>query len=51
MFLVPESPAYLTSVGKEEEAIKSLEWLRGTGKEEIRPEVEELKKATKVLVK
>ncbi len=27
MFLVPESPACLMSVGKEEEAIKSLEWL------------------------
>ena len=30
LFMMPESPVFLLSKGKEEAARKSLQWLRGT---------------------
>ncbi len=45
MFFMPESPVYLISKGKEEEAKKSLHWLRGT--ENVGEEIEVLKQSQK----
>ena len=41
MFFMPESPAFLLSKGKEEEAKKALQWLRGNGYD-ITKEIEQV---------
>jgi hypothetical protein len=41
MFFMPESPYYLITKGKLDNAEKSLSWLRGSGYD-IKPELEEL---------
>lgn len=43
MFFMPDSPYYLISKGKEAEASKALQWLRGTT--EIKEELEDLKRS------
>ena len=42
---MPETPYYLITKNKEEEALKSLQWLRGT--ENVKDEIEDLKRAYK----
>ena len=43
MYFMPETPYYLITKNKEEEALKSLQWLRGT--ENVKAEIEDLKRA------
>ena len=42
---MPETPYYLITKNKEDEALKSLQWLRGT--ENVKAEIEDLKRAYK----
>ena len=42
MFFMPESPYFLITKGKNEEALKSLQWLRGS--ENMEDELEEFKR-------
>ena len=42
MFFMPESPYYSITKGKDAEALKSLQWLRGS--ENVQEEVEEFKR-------
>ena len=42
MFFMPESPYYLITKGKDEEALKALQWLRGS--ENVKDELEEFKR-------
>ena len=44
MFFMPESPFYLIRKNQEEEALKSLIWLRG-GTADVKSELEDLKKS------
>lgn len=41
MFLVPETPRWLVSKGKQEQARKSLQWLRGK-KTDVEPELKDI---------
>ena len=43
MFFMPETPYYLITKNKEQEAKKSLQWLRGI--ENVNNELDELKRA------
>ena len=45
MFFMPESPLYLVSKSKENEALKALVWLRGTTN--VHLELEDLKKSSR----
>ncbi len=51
MFFMPESPAYLVSVGREAEARKTLQWLRVAGPEEVGPELEAIKETHRMQVR
>ena len=42
MFFMPESPYFLITKGKNEEALKSLQWLRAS--ENVQDELEEFKR-------
>ena len=41
MLFMPESPVYLLKRGREEEAVRSLQWLRGAGYD-VTEEVQEV---------
>ena len=43
MFFMPESPYYLITKNNEAQAIKSLQWLRGT--DNVKDEIEDMKRA------
>ena len=45
MFFMPETPYHLITKNKEDEAMKSLQWLRGN--KNIKTEMEDLKRANK----
>ena len=45
MFFMPESPYYLITKGKKEEASKSLLWLRGGGAYNVEPEIQGIEDA------
>ena len=48
MFFMPESPYYLLLKGREEDARKALQWLRGKDYD-IDQEMEEMKKTQEVI--
>ena len=47
MFFMPESPYYLLLRGREDDARKALQWLRGKDYD-VEPEMEEMKKTQEV---
>ena len=46
MFMMPESPYYLVSRGRDERALRSLRWLRGSNYN-VRAELEQMKKTNR----
>jgi hypothetical protein len=45
-FFMPESPYYLLARGRQEEASKSLVWLRSSSKDAVGPELDMMKVGT-----
>ena len=47
---IPESPVYLLSRGKSDEAEKSLKWLRGGGDVDVGDELKEARFGAEILI-